>query len=177
MTSKLKEARLNAGYSIEDISLKLNIRKQYLIDLEEEDFEAIPGQIYVEGYTKLYAEFLGIERPVIGKNSNTKPIKKAKSKLKVKIKKKLSQKYFVLSSILLLIVIFVNYNYIKHKGNASSYNSGAYFSDHSNENNIDENTAAVVSRMISGNNNTIKSLDNILEDENESYDTEFTKDN
>jgi cytoskeletal protein RodZ len=60
MTSQLKEAREKAGYTIDYVADKLNIRKQYLIALEEEDYESIPGQIYIDGYTKMYYEFLGI---------------------------------------------------------------------------------------------------------------------
>ena len=63
MTSKLKEAREAAGYSIEEISNILKIRKQYIVNLEEEVFDDIPGQVYVDGYTKIYHEFLGLECP------------------------------------------------------------------------------------------------------------------
>ena len=45
MTSKLKEAREKAGYTIDYVADKLNIRKHYLIALEEEDYDSIPGQI------------------------------------------------------------------------------------------------------------------------------------
>lgn len=61
MTSKLKEARQNAGYTVEQVADILKIRKQYIIGIEEEDFDQIPGKIYVEGYVKLYSEFLGIQ--------------------------------------------------------------------------------------------------------------------
>lgn len=63
MNSDLKEAREKAGYTIEDVSDKLNIRKQYLISLEEGDFDSLPGKIYVEGYTKMYYEYLGLTLP------------------------------------------------------------------------------------------------------------------
>ena len=60
MSSKLREAREEAGYTVEEVAEQLNIRKQYIICLEEGNFEDIPGKIYVEGYTKIYSEFLGI---------------------------------------------------------------------------------------------------------------------
>lgn len=110
MSYKLKEARISAGLSIDEISKKLNIRKQYLIDLEEENFDSIPGQIYVEGYTKLYYEFLGIERPPVRDASETV---KTKYKLKKKCKKQASQKYIVLMSVAILVSIFALYGYIR----------------------------------------------------------------
>ena len=61
MVSKLKEAREKAGYTIEEVSDILKIRKQYIMDLETGDLDDLPGQIYIAGYTKLYHEFLGLE--------------------------------------------------------------------------------------------------------------------
>ena len=63
MTSDLKEAREKAGYTIEEVAEKLNIRKQYIICLEEGKFDELPGKIYAEGYTKMYHELLGLELP------------------------------------------------------------------------------------------------------------------
>ena len=63
MTLNLKEAREKAGYTIDEVSSALKIRKQYLISLEEGNLSDIPGQIYVEGYTRMYCEFLDLEVP------------------------------------------------------------------------------------------------------------------
>lgn len=177
MTSKLKEARLKAGYSIEDISLKLNIRKQYLIGLEEEDYEAIPGKIYVEGYTKLYAEFLGVERPILPGNNTTKILKKTQSRIKAKLKSKFSQKYLILSSMALLVMLFITYNYIKYRNNPSNHGSDIDFSSNytNTENNSDINAIVMINDMIGS--STIKNLNNILENDDESYDTEFIEGN
>ena len=60
---KLKEARDKAGYTVDEVAAQLNIRKQYIICLEEGNTDAIPGKVYVEGYKKMYCEFLGIDVP------------------------------------------------------------------------------------------------------------------
>lgn len=60
MTSKLKEAREKAGYTIEQVSEILKIRKHYIVSIEEENFSNIPSPVYVRGYTKAYHEFLGL---------------------------------------------------------------------------------------------------------------------
>ena len=60
MTLQLKEARIQEGYSIEMVAKELNIRKRYLQALEEEDYHILPGQVYIDGYKKIYAKYLGI---------------------------------------------------------------------------------------------------------------------
>ena len=110
----LNGSQVSRARHIEEVSKKLNIRKQYLIDLEEENFEAIPGKIYVDGYSKLYAEFLGINNET--KESNIIKIAK-KKEFKIKNRsdtKKRYQKYVVLISLALLILIFLLYNLLRN---------------------------------------------------------------
>lgn len=102
MTSKLKEARQKAGYRIEEVAEILKIRKQYIVSLEEEDFKKIPGQIYVDGYTKMYYELLGLEmvqknNPVITRQLPSKGIEK------------FNKKYIILFSGCLLILVVLLY--------------------------------------------------------------------
>jgi len=59
--SILKQARINAKLSIADVSRQLNIRKHYIVALEENKLEEIPAAVYVQGYMKIYSKFLGIE--------------------------------------------------------------------------------------------------------------------
>ena len=90
MSSKLKEAREEAGYTVEEVAEQLNIRKQYIICLEEGNFEGIPGKVYVEGYTKMYSEFLGIEAP----NKITQSAKQS-SEVTINNRQKVKRKYVV----------------------------------------------------------------------------------
>jgi cytoskeletal protein RodZ len=106
MSSKLKKAREAAGYSIEEISDILKIRKQYIVNLEEEVFDDIPGQVYVDGYTKMYHEFLGLDCPIKNNVSFNAP------KL-VKIEKNIDQKYIVLISVIMLVIVVFFYVYLK----------------------------------------------------------------
>jgi transcriptional regulator with XRE-family HTH domain len=106
MTSSLKKAREAAGYSIEEVSKILKIRKQYIINLEEESFDDIPGQVYVDGYTKIYHEFLGLDCPIKNNVSFNTP------KL-AKIEKNIDQKYIVFISAVILIAVVSLYVYLK----------------------------------------------------------------
>ncbi|PCJ25471.1 MAG: hypothetical protein COA94_06145 [Rickettsiales bacterium] len=63
MTLSLEEARKKAGYSIADVAKKLKIRKQYILCLEKDDFDSLPGDVYIQGYKQIYYKFLGIDLP------------------------------------------------------------------------------------------------------------------
>jgi len=58
---KLKFEREQKGYSIEQIARDTNIAKRYLEALEAEDFSAFPGDPYLIGFLRNYADYLGIE--------------------------------------------------------------------------------------------------------------------
>ena len=57
---KLRNAREKANYSIEQIARDTHISKRYLIALEDEDFSVFPGETYLKGFLKNYAEYLGL---------------------------------------------------------------------------------------------------------------------
>lgn len=58
---QLKEARIKASITIEQVSKDLNIRKHYIVAIEEGNFDIIPGAAYTKGYIQLYAKYLGLD--------------------------------------------------------------------------------------------------------------------
>jgi hypothetical protein len=62
ISEQLKQIRLNKGFSVEDVSSALNIRKIYIKFLEGEnvDIENLPT-VYVIGYLKMYAKYLELD--------------------------------------------------------------------------------------------------------------------
>jgi|GEM_PF-3420331 len=56
--SILQQTRIKAQLSIEDVSRQLNIRKHYIIALEEDRLDEIPSAVYAQGYLKIYSKFL-----------------------------------------------------------------------------------------------------------------------
>ena len=108
MSSKLREAREEAGYTVEEVANQLNIRKQYIICLEEGNLEGIPGKVYAEGYTKMYSEFLGIEAP----NKYTQTIEKI-PEVSINNQQKVKRKYIVFLSAMLLILVILVYSMLK----------------------------------------------------------------
>ena len=58
---KLKNQREQKGYSVEQIARDTNIAKRYLEALEAEDFAVFPGDPYLIGFLRNYADYLGID--------------------------------------------------------------------------------------------------------------------
>ena len=58
---KLRVEREQKGLSIEQIARDTNIAKRYLEALEIEDFSVFPGDPYLIGFLRNYAEYLGID--------------------------------------------------------------------------------------------------------------------
>jgi len=57
---KLREARERHNVSLEQVARDTHISKQYLEALEEESFGMIPGETYIVGFLRNYAEYLAL---------------------------------------------------------------------------------------------------------------------
>jgi len=57
----LSSRRKQRGNSIHDVERAIKIRAKYLEALEADEFEILPGDAYVVGFIKSYAEYLGID--------------------------------------------------------------------------------------------------------------------
>jgi hypothetical protein len=59
--NSLREARLRQGLDFTRIEEETKIRGKYLRALEDEQFDALPGDTYVKGFLRTYAEYLGLD--------------------------------------------------------------------------------------------------------------------
>jgi cytoskeleton protein RodZ len=59
--NSLREARLRQGLDFPEIEQATKIRAKYLRALEDEQFDILPGQTYVKGFLRTYAEYLGLD--------------------------------------------------------------------------------------------------------------------
>ena len=59
--NSLREARLRQGLEFPRIETETKIRAKYLRALEEEQFEVLPGDTYVKGFLRTYADYLGLD--------------------------------------------------------------------------------------------------------------------
>lgn len=59
--TRLKEARLSKGYSLDDLQEITKIQKRYLTAIEEGNYSIMPGTFYVRAFIKQYAEAVGLD--------------------------------------------------------------------------------------------------------------------
>lgn len=59
--STLERARAEKGLSLEEVEQATKIRKRYLVGLEQEDYGVLPDAVYVQGFLKTYANYLGLD--------------------------------------------------------------------------------------------------------------------
>jgi cytoskeleton protein RodZ len=59
--NSLREARLRQSLEFPRIESDTKIRSKYIQALEEERFELLPGETYVKGFLRSYAEYLGLD--------------------------------------------------------------------------------------------------------------------
>jgi cytoskeleton protein RodZ len=57
----LRAARRQQGRSLADAAAATRVRESYLAALEEEEFAALGGDVYVKGFLRSYAKFLGLD--------------------------------------------------------------------------------------------------------------------
>src|ERR1700757_2881498 len=57
----LREARQKRGLTPADVQKAIRIRDRYLQALEEERWELLPGDAYVKGFLRTYADYLGLD--------------------------------------------------------------------------------------------------------------------
>lgn len=57
----LEQARRERGLSLRDVENATKIRTRYLEGLEREDYSMLPDQVYVQGFLKTYANYLGLD--------------------------------------------------------------------------------------------------------------------
>ncbi len=59
--TKLKQARLEQGLSLEQLNERTKIQKHHLEGIETGDYSAIPGGFYVRAFIKRYAQAVGLD--------------------------------------------------------------------------------------------------------------------
>jgi len=58
---KLKAAREEKGYSPDQVARDTNIARRFILAMENEDFEAFPGDTYLIGFLRNYSDYLGLD--------------------------------------------------------------------------------------------------------------------
>lgn len=59
--TRLQTARLEKGYSLDELQQLTKIQKRYLEAIEEGDFSKMPGEFYSRAFVKSYSEAVGLD--------------------------------------------------------------------------------------------------------------------
>src|SRR6201989_1681745 len=57
----LREARIRARIDISEVEARTKIRAKYLRAIENEEWDLLPGPVYVKGFLRTYGDFLGVD--------------------------------------------------------------------------------------------------------------------
>ena len=57
----LKEARIEKGYTLDDLQQITKIQKRYLQAIEDGNLEVLPGRFYARAFIKQYADIVGLD--------------------------------------------------------------------------------------------------------------------
>jgi hypothetical protein len=57
----LREARMRARIDISEVESQTKIRAKYLRAIENEEWDLLPGQVYVKSFLRTYGDFLGLD--------------------------------------------------------------------------------------------------------------------
>ncbi len=57
---KIRKVREEKGYSLDQVARDTHITRRFLEALEQENFSVLPGESYVVGFLRSYAEYLGL---------------------------------------------------------------------------------------------------------------------
>jgi cytoskeletal protein RodZ len=57
----LKKCREKKDLTIKDVENAIKIRTKYIQAIEQDDFDVIPGEVYIKGFIRSYAKYLGLD--------------------------------------------------------------------------------------------------------------------
>jgi cytoskeleton protein RodZ len=57
----LREARMRAKIDINEVERRTKIRAKYLRALENEEWDLLPGEVYIKSFLRTYGDFLGLD--------------------------------------------------------------------------------------------------------------------
>ncbi len=63
--SDLKKIREELGVSLEEIAETVKVRMAYLRAIEEDQFEKAPSKIFLKGFVRAYAQYIGLDADMV----------------------------------------------------------------------------------------------------------------
>lgn len=112
----LKRTREVREIELEDIAKKTKISVRFLKAIEEERWDILPGDVFIKGFIKTYAQYLGLNPDEVVERYSQERISIQKPEIKVLPKKSFKINYLWIFSGLFLLVILFSFSFILLKG-------------------------------------------------------------
>lgn len=58
---RLQHTRETQGMTLQEVSHAINIKEEYLSAVESNEFDCIPGVVFVKGFIRTYGNYLGLD--------------------------------------------------------------------------------------------------------------------
>jgi cytoskeleton protein RodZ len=105
-----RDARTKSGRTVEDASRETKIAKKYLLGIENENFDIFPGETYLIGFLRNYAQFLGLDPDEMVRKYRDYKIQEQPAPIEqLTARPRNTRKYFLLALISVIIVATVLY--------------------------------------------------------------------
>jgi cytoskeletal protein RodZ len=59
--ARLNQARMTANLALQDIADRTKISLRFLAAIENDDFSALPGRVYIFGFARAFARAVGLD--------------------------------------------------------------------------------------------------------------------
>jgi transcriptional regulator with XRE-family HTH domain len=105
--SIFKEARAKTNKSLDDASRETKIAKKYLTAIENEEFDAFPGETYLIGFMRNYAQFLGLDPDEIVLKYKDYKIQEQPAPIEQLTARPKNTKRYILVGIIFTVVVLV----------------------------------------------------------------------
>jgi cytoskeleton protein RodZ len=118
---RFRAAREARGLSLSDVAEKIRIRALYLAAIEDERWNAIGAAVYIRGFLRTYARFLGIDpEEAVAAFNRTQPVPPAASLPEPAREAGSSRRgpllILIASAVAVLLIAFVVYNELTMRG-------------------------------------------------------------
>jgi hypothetical protein len=112
-----REARVRSGKTIEDATRETKIAKKYLNAIENENFDIFPGETYLIGFLRNYAQFLGLDSDEMVQKYRDYKIQEQPAPIEqLTARPRNTRRYVLLVFIAVVIVSALIYVFISGKG-------------------------------------------------------------
>ncbi|MBI5186141.1 MAG: helix-turn-helix domain-containing protein [Nitrospinae bacterium] len=118
----LKTNREAKGATLEEIAKATHINKRFLLAIEHEDFKKLPGEIFVKGFIKTYAQYIGLDPTEVletyhDRFEKKEPEKVAETEIKyeaIPVESGVKPNKFWLAFVAFLVVVGVSYYFSEY---------------------------------------------------------------